>query len=173
MPDSFDWNNQVLNSIWWVLWVFAVTAAGFALVAWLLMRFTGWGRQFARLAWPYFRPGRTWLSCRPIATFAFMLLMAIFSVRISVLVTYASNGIYTALQELNSSAFLRYMGIFAIIAIINNLGTTGTDVRLDCHDAIAFDEDIAGNEIGDIGIHRHNGAALEEGTYGVRHGELQ
>jgi putative ATP-binding cassette transporter len=119
VPDSFDWNNQVLNSIWWVLWVFAVTAAGFALVAWLLMRFTGWGRQFARLAWPYFRPGRTWLSCRPIATFAFMLLMAIFSVRISVLVTYASNGIYTALQELNSSAFLRYMGIFAIIAIIN------------------------------------------------------
>ncbi|HEV7788738.1 MAG TPA: SbmA/BacA-like family transporter, partial [Pseudonocardia sp.] len=119
MPDSFDWNNQVLNSIWWVVWVFAVTAVGFALVAWLLMRFTGWGRQFARLAWPYFRPGRTWLSCRPIATFAFMLLMSIFSVRISVLVTYASNGIYTSLQELNSHAFLRYMGIFAVIAIIN------------------------------------------------------
>jgi putative ATP-binding cassette transporter len=119
VPDSFDWNNQVLNSIWWVVWVFAVTAVGFALVAWLLMRFTGWGRQFARLAWPYFRPGRTWLSCRPIATFAFMLLMSIFSVRISVLVTYASNGIYTSLQELNSHAFLRYMGIFAVIAIIN------------------------------------------------------
>jgi hypothetical protein len=37
---------------------------------------------------------------------------------------------------------------------------------------MAFDEDIAGNEIGDIGIHRYDGAALEERAFGARHGVL-
>jgi hypothetical protein len=55
---------------------------------------------------------------------------------------------------------------------IYNLGTTSSDVRLDGHDAIAFDEDIADNEIGDIGIHRYDGAALEERAFSVRHGVL-
>jgi hypothetical protein len=55
---------------------------------------------------------------------------------------------------------------------INDLGAIGSDVRLDGHDAIAFDEDIAGNEIWDLGIHRHDGAALEQDAYGVRHGVL-
>jgi len=53
---------------------------------------------------------------------------------------------------------------------INHLGTSRCDVRLDGRDAIAFDEDIPGDEIGDIGIHRYDGAALEEGAYGVKHG---
>jgi hypothetical protein len=55
---------------------------------------------------------------------------------------------------------------------VNDLGAIGPDVRLDGHDAIAFDEDIAGNEIGDLGIHRYDGAALEEGACGVGHGVL-
>jgi putative ATP-binding cassette transporter len=119
VPDSFDWNNQVLDSIWWVVWVSAVAMVGFAGVAWLLMRFTSWGRQFARLSWFYFRPGRTWLSWRPMLTFALMLLLSVFSVRLQVVVTYAGNGIYTALQELNSGVFLRFIGIYAIIIVVN------------------------------------------------------
>jgi putative ATP-binding cassette transporter len=119
VPDTFDWNNQTLASLWWVVWVFAVTVVAFAAVAWLLMRFTRWGRQFHRLSWFYFRPGRTWLSWRPILTFALMLLLAIAGVRLQVLSTYSSNGIYTALQELKSDEFLRYIGIFSIIAVVN------------------------------------------------------
>ncbi|HEX4252122.1 MAG TPA: ABC transporter ATP-binding protein/permease [Pseudonocardia sp.] len=119
MPDTFDWSNQVLDSLWWVIWVFAVTVVGFALVAWLLMRFTRWGRQFHRLSWFYFRPGRTWLSWRPTLMFALMLLLSIASVRLQVLSTYSSNGIYTSLQETNSGQFLRYIGIFSIIAVVN------------------------------------------------------
>lgn len=119
MPDTFDWNNQVLDSLWWVTWVFAVTVVAFAVVAWLLMRFTRWGRQFHRLSWFYFRPGRTWLSWRPILTFALMLLLSIASVRLQVLNTYSSNGIYTSLQETNSGQFLRYIGIFSVIAVVN------------------------------------------------------
>ena len=119
MPDTFDWSNQVLDSLWWVTWVFAVTVVTFALVAWLLMRFTRWGRQFHRLSWFYFRPGRTWLSWRPILTFALMLFISVASVRIIVLSTYASNGFYTALQEQDPAGFLRNVGIFTITAVIN------------------------------------------------------
>jgi putative ATP-binding cassette transporter len=119
VPDTFDWNNQVLDSLWWVTWVFAVTVVAFAVVAWLLMRFTRWGRQFHRLSWFYFRPDRTWLSWRPVLMFALMLLLSIASVRLQVLSTYSSNGIYTALQETNSGQFLRYIGIFSIIAVVN------------------------------------------------------
>jgi len=119
VPDTFDWSNQVAESIWWIIWVTVVTWAGFAVVAWLLMRYTRWGRQFYRLSWFYFRPGRTWLSWRPLLTFALMLLVSVASVRIIVLSTYASNGFYTALQEQDPSAFLRNIGIFAITAVIN------------------------------------------------------
>src|ERR1700722_16869607 len=56
---------------------------------------------------------------------------------------------------------------------VNNLGTTSSDVRLDGHDMIAFDEDVSGNEIVDIVIHRYDGAALEESAFGVRHGVLR
>jgi putative ATP-binding cassette transporter len=119
VPATFDWSNQVADSIWWVIWVTAVTLVGFAAVAWLLMRYTSWGRQFYRLSWFYFRPGRTWLSWRPILTFALMLFMSVASVRIIVLSTYASNGFYTALQEQDPAAFLRNVGIFSITAVIN------------------------------------------------------
>jgi len=25
VPDTFDWSNQVLDSLWWVTWVFLIT----------------------------------------------------------------------------------------------------------------------------------------------------
>jgi len=119
VPATFDWSNQVVDSIWWVVWVTTVTLVGFAAVAWLLMRYTSWGRQFYRLSWFYFRPGRTWISWRPILTFALMLLMSVASVRITVLSTYASNGFFSALQAQDPAAFLRNVGIFSITAVIN------------------------------------------------------
>jgi len=119
VPDTFDWSNQVLDSLWWVTWVFLITVVGFALVSWLLMRYTRWGQQFARLAVRYFTPSRTWLSWRPILTVLLMLLLTVASVRIDVLATYSNNGLYTSLQELNQGDFVRYLIIFAIIATVH------------------------------------------------------
>jgi vitamin B12/bleomycin/antimicrobial peptide transport system ATP-binding/permease protein len=117
--DKLDWSHQVLDSIWWVTWVSAVSLAGFAGIAWLIVRFTGWGKQVARLAWPYFRPGRTWLSWRPLATFTLLIATTNISVRFNVLASYVFNGVNTALQDLDGSAFLKYIGIFSIIAAAN------------------------------------------------------
>ena len=52
---------------------------------------------------------------------------------------------------------------------VDHLGAIGLDVRADGHDAVAFDQDVAGSEIGNLGIHRDDGAALEEGACGVGH----
>jgi putative ATP-binding cassette transporter len=118
VPATFDWSNQVLDSIWWVVWVTAVTLVGFVLVAALLMRYTSWGRQFARLAMPFFTPGRTWRSWRPLLLVVLMLALTVGAVRIDVLFTYQNNGLYTALQQLDPKGFARYIGLFAMIATV-------------------------------------------------------
>src|ERR1700744_2062847 len=98
---------------------FCCTILGSAAVGGLLMRYTTWGDQFRRLSLFYFRPGRTWSSWRPILTFAFILFISTVEVRISVLATYATNGIFTALQRLDSHSFLTYVALSALIAVAN------------------------------------------------------
>jgi putative ATP-binding cassette transporter len=118
VPNTFDWNNQVLDSLWWITWVSAVSVIGSAIAGWLILRLTGWGRQFLRLALPYFRPAGTLHSWRPLLTVLLMIVLTVAAVRIDVLLTYQSNGMYTALQELNSATFFRYIVIFAVVATV-------------------------------------------------------
>ncbi|MBV9315739.1 MAG: ABC transporter ATP-binding protein/permease [Pseudonocardia sp.] len=109
-----------MSSLLWVGEVFAATVVGFAVVVWLLSRRTMWGRQFRRLTFAYFRPtGRDWASWRPVGTVLLLLLMTVISVRISVLLSYSENGLYTAMQELSTSSFARFLGIFGVLATIH------------------------------------------------------
>lgn len=117
MPDSVDWAGEWLSSLVWIGEALAWTVAGFALVAWLLMRFTRWGRQFRRLAQPHFVPGKGWASWRPLAMVLLMLCLTVATVRVNVLLSYASNGLYTALQGLDPSAFGRYVVILVALAV--------------------------------------------------------
>jgi hypothetical protein len=55
--------------------------AASAVVVSLLVRFTVWGRQFWRIALPYFRPDRRWKSWRPLITVLVMLWMTVLAVR--------------------------------------------------------------------------------------------
>jgi putative ATP-binding cassette transporter len=118
--EPIDWATEWLTSLLWVARVFAFTLIGFLFVAWLLVRRTGWGRQFWRLSGAYFVPRkddrRSW---RPILTFALLLLMAVVNVRLDVIFSYQSNGLYTALQELDAPSFWKFIGIFAVLATIN------------------------------------------------------
>ena len=41
------------------------------------------------------------------------------SVRLDVLLTYQSNGLYTALQQLDAPTFWKYIGIFGVLAAVN------------------------------------------------------
>src|SRR6188472_3206341 len=119
---NINWSTEWLNSLLWVFGVFVAVVVGFALIAWLLIRRTRWGQQFWRLSGRYFIPRqRNWLSWRPILTVALLLLLTVMAVRLDVLLTFQSNGMYTALQDLNAAAFWKYIAIFGVLATINVL----------------------------------------------------
>ena len=60
---DLNWNDQLAQSAWWLLRAFCITAVALAVSAALLARFTGWGRKFWRLAWPYLTPRRSGGRC--------------------------------------------------------------------------------------------------------------
>ena len=119
MP-SIDWSNELLNSIVWILKTFAITApcllAVLALLGWL----TRWGRQFWRVSGAYFK-GRQSLPVW--VMLALLLLSTIIAVRVSVLLSYQVNDLYSALQvafrddATGISGFWSTMVVFAALAV--------------------------------------------------------
>jgi putative ATP-binding cassette transporter len=87
-------------------------------VIWLLARFTCWGRQLWRIAAPYFWPHRSWISWRPLLSLLAMLWVTVLGVRIEVLVSYAMNGLFTAMQQLNPRAFAFFLTVLGGLATI-------------------------------------------------------
>jgi putative ATP-binding cassette transporter len=120
--EQINWSTEWLTSLLWLLRTFALTLIGFTLIAWLLIRRTRWGRQFWRLSGPYFLPRpRTRRGWRPLLAVALLLLFTLLSVRLDILLSYQGNEMYTALQQLDASAFWRTIVIFVVLATINVL----------------------------------------------------
>jgi vitamin B12/bleomycin/antimicrobial peptide transport system ATP-binding/permease protein len=115
---ALDWSTEWLTSIIWIAGVFVATAIGCAVLVALLTRYTVWGRQFRRLAFPYFSP-RGPEGWRPLLAVLLILLLAIASVRLNVLLSYQGNGMLTALQELDAPTFWLYIGIFGVLATLH------------------------------------------------------
>ena len=127
---SIDWSHELVNSTVWVLVAFAVTAPCVIVVLILLGRLTEWGRQFWRITGPYFVGRKSlvvWIML------ALLLVSTIIAVRITVLVSYYTNDVFTALQvalqgiatgrtEVTDSGihgFWVTIGIFLILAAIH------------------------------------------------------
>jgi putative ATP-binding cassette transporter len=114
---AVDWSTEWYTSIVWIVGVTIAAALGCWLIGRLLTRTTVWGRQFARLAVPWFSP-RGPEGWQPLATALLLLLLTIVLVRLNVLLSYSNNGLLTALQQLDTAAFSRYLGIFGVLATI-------------------------------------------------------
>ncbi len=92
---SIDWSNEVVHSLLWVTRAWLLAAVPLLLMLSLVVRYTGWGRQFWDITGTYFK-GRDSL---PVWTLlGLMLLSVMVSVRLSVLLTYYGNDQYSALQ---------------------------------------------------------------------------
>jgi putative ATP-binding cassette transporter len=115
---ELDWSTEWLNSLIWIVGVYVAAALGSAALVALLSRYTVWGRQFRRLAFPYFSP-RGDAGWWPLLSVLLVLLLAIASVRLSVLFSYYYNGLYTAMQELDAPTFWLYVVLFAVLATIH------------------------------------------------------
>jgi putative ATP-binding cassette transporter len=116
---GLDWDAQWWSSLWWTVKVCAGSVAGLVVIGWALARLTRWGRQFAALNLSYFIPGRTWVSWRAALSVLAMVWLAVADVRLTVLVSYATNGMFTAMQNFSGSDFARFLAIFALLAALN------------------------------------------------------
>jgi len=117
---EINWSTEWLTSLLWIAKVFVFVVIGFVLIAWLLLKRARWAKQFWRLSGMYFIPrARGWIAWRPILTVALLLLLTVMSVRLDVLLTYQSNGLYTALQNLDAPTFWKYIAIFGVLAAVN------------------------------------------------------
>jgi putative ATP-binding cassette transporter len=131
---SIDWSHEFGASTLWLLEAFGIAALCLLIVLVLLGRLTRWGGQFWRITGAYFvgRPSLpVWLML------AALLLSAVVSVRISVLLSYYSNDLFTALQvafegsgspdgsvkQTGIQGFWRSIWIFAILASIATVRT--------------------------------------------------
>jgi putative ATP-binding cassette transporter len=113
---AVDWKHEWFTSFIWSGTAFVIAVAASAVVIWLLITFTRWGRQFWRIAAPYFRPRGSWVSWRPLLTVLVMLWLTVFGVRLTVLLSYSTSGLYTALQQLDSAAFGHFLAITGVLA---------------------------------------------------------
>jgi vitamin B12/bleomycin/antimicrobial peptide transport system ATP-binding/permease protein len=112
---TVDWSTEWLNSLIWIVVVTVLAVLGAAIALALLTRLTQWGRQFRRIAYPYFssRRGRG-----PLLNLLAVIALAIAAVRVQVVNSYITNGLYTALQDEDAAAFWRYVLIFAILSVV-------------------------------------------------------
>ena len=118
MSTLLDWKHEWSASLIWSGTVFVITVAVFAVVVSLLVQFTPWGRQFWRIALPFFRPDYRWKSWRPLITVLVMLWMTVLAVRLDVLLSYWTNGLFTAMQDFNAAAFGFSMVVFGVLTTI-------------------------------------------------------
>ena len=115
--DEVNWSTEWFNSLVWIAGVTVAAAVGTALVGSFLTRTTAWGRQFRRLAFPYFSP-RGPEGWRPLLNALAVLVFTIAGVRVQVVNSYNINALYTALQNLDPAAFGRAVVFFAILSVV-------------------------------------------------------
>jgi putative ATP-binding cassette transporter len=113
---TVDWSTEWLSSLIWIAVVTVLALLGSAVVLALVTRFTRWGRQFRRLAYPYFSP-RGGQGLGPLVTLVAVIALTIADVRLSVILSYLVNDLYTALQNGDAATFGRDVGIFAILSV--------------------------------------------------------
>ena len=110
-----DWNHQLQASLIWLGQAFVISSIGLALTIYGLAVLTPWGRQVRRISGAYFNPSR---SVLPLVWLALIVLMTLFSVRLTILLSFWYNGFYSAMQKLDAKAFWFMLLIFATLATV-------------------------------------------------------
>ena len=112
---SIDWATATTDSLWWLAKGWLIAAVSVLVVLILLRYLTTWGRQYWRITSGYF-VGRhavsTWLQL------AVLLFLVLLLVRLSVLLSYQSNDMFSSLQT-------AFMGTASGNAAIRQSGITG------------------------------------------------
>jgi putative ATP-binding cassette transporter len=93
---SINWSAAFINSLWWLAIAWAIGAVCLLAVLIAFRYFTPWGRQFWRITRGYFvgpASVKVWLMLGA------LLLSVLLSVRLTVLLSYQGNDLYTSVQK--------------------------------------------------------------------------
>lgn len=119
--------NELTSGLLWVGGAFLLCLVGSFLLGLLLCKRTKFGRQFWRLAGPYFKPRRgDRSSWKPLLTALLVLALTVVGVRIDVVLSNNNNRLFTAFQELDQPAFWRAIVFFSIVAAVSVVLTLGS-----------------------------------------------
>lgn len=128
--EPIDWNHEAVASFLWTMRAFAIALVCLVVVGYLLARHTRWGRQFWAISGAYFTGRDSW---RTWVTVAVMLFLTVMGVRVTILISYQGNEMYTALQYAAQgfsggdaatlvearSTFWRSIVVFAVLASVH------------------------------------------------------
>jgi putative ATP-binding cassette transporter len=92
---SIDWSSAAIDTVWWLAKGWLIAAVCVVLVLVLLRYMTSWGRQYWRITGGYFSGRRAvpvWVML------AVLLVLVLLSVRVTVLISYFSNDMFSSLQ---------------------------------------------------------------------------
>lgn len=113
-----NWNEEIVTSLIWLIKAFLISGTGFVVVFGGLLYGTKMGRDFLRLSGDYF----SWRNnIKPLLLLTAVIIFALAGVRLSVLFSQVSNGLYTSLQELNAPVFWLSIGVFMLLATLHVL----------------------------------------------------
>ncbi|KMJ53279.1 MULTISPECIES: ABC transporter ATP-binding protein/permease [Vogesella] len=112
-----NWSQELLQSAIWLGKATAITLLVSLLLGVALARTTMWGRQFWRLAAPFFTPRIS--GWKPLLSLGAILLITLAGVRVNVLFSRWYNDMYSALQQLNVKLFWASMLIFGVLAAVH------------------------------------------------------
>ncbi|EON32908.1 ABC-type uncharacterized transport system, permease and ATPase component [Gordonia terrae C-6] len=138
MEYSIDWGNEVWASLKWLAIAFAISAAVILVIGYLLARFSQWGTPLWRVIGGFFTDRETRVKAWGLA--AALTLLALLGVRVTVLVSYWSNDLFTSLQtageglaaggpqgaemlQMGKDAFWHSMAVFGILATLHVVRT--------------------------------------------------
>jgi putative ATP-binding cassette transporter len=92
---GFDWGTAAPQTLWWIAKAFVIASVALLVVVAVLVRTTVWGRQFRRIGGGFFVGRQSWPAWLMVAA---NMLWIVWTVRMSVLFTYQTNDLYSALQ---------------------------------------------------------------------------
>lgn len=111
-----NYQQEILDSLIWILQTLSLTAIFFTLGIYLLVKTTHWGQQFWLLAAGYISPKR---SLKPLAYFVIIVFFNLLSVRLDILFSEWYKAMYDALQAMNESVFWVQMALFTVLATVH------------------------------------------------------
>ena len=131
---SIDWSHEIVNSLLWISIAFVIAAPCLLLALVVIARTTEWGRQFWRVTGGYFTGRQSMVVW---TVLALLLVFTIITVRISVLISFYTNDVFTSLQvalqgvatdksavtDSGIHGFWVTIGIFLILAVIHVIVT--------------------------------------------------